>query len=605
MNVYAYQLYKTGLDPAYTNVYDGYTSVTEYLTFLENFSKTGFITVPLPQRSIKEKNGNTFLVIQMKATDVLITGYNYCCIQYTDDETSAARRVFYFITEVESLNDANSVNGNPSCRLTLKYDAWTNNYLDYIRSSNHVQRVSRGTINHAIAFPSTNTKTVIPYSDLYMLKPNSKSINKLIGNNILWLGIRFATEGVIVKSGDTQVFPAIPSQGYNYIFYVPLTKINATNGFDVIDPLYNRKIQTSFGKQGIGIGSITDSPTVLDAWVTYYGADTTTDSDGNEVLNSGYIYSVTYSDKTYDMVWAPNATYTENISVGVTMNNPPLPSLNGYDELSNIEEGMNIYPIKGKVIKCGSQEIPLAYNGVANYEITIKRENSIVPKLSLTALLGSGNNITLLEHSLNSTSYKVAKIVDSLEVYMLNNGNLIENKRMSAAFSAVTSAAMLGVNVYAGNAIGAIGNAGSLVQAGISGASIDAQIRDADNALDTYSIPPSIGTDDPFIDGVYIVDVEVLSEDVRLPYFYDIHCNGDYIESAYPVSTNYKKCFDYIKTLNCSLPDIPILVHRKEIEDAFNRGIRKFHIDYEYDVPLLNLESEYANPSNDLPHTEG
>ena len=605
MNVYAYQLYKTGLDPAYTNVYDGYSSVTEYLTFLENFTKTGFITVPLPQRSIKEKNGNTFLVVSMKAVELIDTGYNYCCIQYMSDETSAAKRVFYFITDVESLNDANSVNGNPSCRLTLKYDAWANNYLDYIRSSNHVQRVSRGTINHAIAFPSTNTKTVIPYSDLYMLKPNSKSINKLIGNNILWLGIRFATEGVVVKSGGTQVYPAIPSQGYNYIFYVPLTKINATNGFDVIDPLYNRKIQTSFGKQGIGIGSITDSPTVLDAWVTYYGADTTTNSDGNEVLNSGYIYSVTYSDKTYEMVWAPNATYTENISVGVTMNNPPLPSLNGYDELSNIEEGMNIYPIKGKVIKCGSQEIPLAYNGVTNYEITIKRENSIVPKLSLTALLGSGNNITLLEHSLNSTSYKVAKIVDSLEVYMLNNGNLIENKRMSAAFSAVTSAAMLGVNAYAGNAIGAIGNVGSLVQAGISGASIDAQIRDADNALDTYSIPPSIGTDDPFIDGVYIVDVEVLSEDVRLPYFYDIHCNGDYIESAYPVSTNYKKCFDYIKTLNCSLPDIPVLTHRKEIEDAFNRGIRKFHIDYEYDVPLLNLESEYANPSNDLPHTEG
>ena len=604
MLVANYQLFKTGLDPAYTNVYDGYTTETQYYNFLNTFPvKTPVVDI-LPEgnnRSIKSKDGNMFLVINMAYDDIMYYGYNYVMLDYVKiyDEFESPRR-YYFITNVESLNDEYTPTStrNPSCRLTLKYDAWSNNYLDYISSSEHVQHVIRGTINHKIAQPSPSKIGVIPFSDRYVLQSNSKSINKRIGSNILWLGLRLDRESVTVTNaeGATVEPSGMDSQKYNYIFYYPLKYYGEDRQEDFSIYTNSFPVNCSGGSKSLQIPDyLLKSTSVLEAWVTFYGFSY--DNSADNVTVNGYAYRVSWSGVTANMISSSAVQdFSEAISVYEEIFYQPTEN-KGFETLQNTEEGLNIYPIKGKSLKIGDNIIPLNYNGVANYTISIVRDNSLIPTISITGQLGSDDHITMIKKTLNSTSYKIALIKDSLETYLRNNSNQIENKRLQVSMGAAIGAARIASGALSHNLGGIISGVDSAFSAIANGMLIDAQIRDADNALDQYSIPPVIGTDDPFIDGVYLVDESVQSEDVLIPYFYDIHSNGNYVDTAYPVSQNNKELFDYIQTTNCKLPDIPNFHFREEIEKAFDRGIRKFHITATNTNALINCESEYGNPT--------
>lgn len=602
MNVYAYQLYKTGLDPAYTNVYDGYASVTEYLMFLENFTKTGFINVPLPQRSIKEKNGNTFLVVSMKAVELIDTGYNYCCIQYTSDETSSARRLFYFITDVESLNDANSVNGIPSCRITLKYDAWSNNYIDYLKNDNHVQQVNRLSINHLIS-KDGNTKCVIPMSDVYTTNPISREIDYILGNGILWLGVRVSLEGTTFKIDDVEQDITIPSQSYCRILYYPLT-YRGQESITLRDPINNRTIPISSGKW-FSLPSWLNNARVLDSWVTYYGVATSFDGTHHNIVTSdGGIGTLSFEEgQSAICVYAYDAIYEATINVCNQIPNEPESHL-GYDMLQAYSEELSIYPFKGTAIKVGDKEIPLKYNGIANYVIKVSRENSVVPKLTIIGKTAA-SEILMYEYPLNTTSFVVGNYVSSKEIFMLNNANQIRTKQMQQISNIIFGTVRAGAGAAAGvNGKDSTGTILSGAQQAADGAfnlaNIDSQIRDADKALDNYYIPASIGTDDPYIDGVYKVNLSVNSEELRLPYFYDTHNNGSYCCTSATINSTNKKVFDCIRTDNCSLECVPNIVHRIELEQAFNRGVRKFHINAEFQHSVIQLNPSYGNPSNDM-----
>lgn len=603
MLISVYQLYKTGLDPSYTNVYDGYNSLSEYSTFLNSFPvKTDLIDV-YPDgnnKSIKSIDGNTFLVVNLRSEEVLRKGYNYAKILYVyddPDEGFQEQALYYFIIKVESLNDGNTTGKIPSCRLTLKYDAWANNYIDYISANDHFQHVIRGTINHKIAQPSPSKIGVIPFSDRYVMQPNSKSINKRIGSNILWLGLRLDRESVTVTNSDgTAVEPSgLDSQKYNYIFYYPLKYYGEDRQDDFTIYTSTFPVTCRGGSKTLQIPDyLLKSTSVLEAWVTFYGFSYNP-SESNVTIN-GNAYMVSWEGVSAQMISSSSIQdFSESISIYESIFYQP-PENKGFETLQHSEEGLNIYPIKGKSLKIGDTIVPLNYNGVANYNISIVRDNSLIPTISITGQLGSDEHITMLKKTLNSTSYKIALIKDSLEIYMRNNGNLIENKRLQASMGVAIGAARIASGALSHNLGGIISGVDAGFSSIANGMAIDAQIKDADNALDQYSIPPVIGTDDPFIDGVYLIDESVRGEDTLIPYFYDIHSNGNYVDTAYPVSQNNKELFDYIQTTNCKLPNIPNFNFREEIEKAFDRGIRKFHITATNTEALINCESEYGNP---------
>ena len=100
MLVYSYQMFRTPLDDEYKNVYDNYTSVSQYLNFLSTYSpaKTGTITVPTISRSVKSIDGDIVLKInQFRADEIERNGYNYVSVLASPEATvEPAFYRFYF-----------------------------------------------------------------------------------------------------------------------------------------------------------------------------------------------------------------------------------------------------------------------------------------------------------------------------------------------------------------------------------------------------------------------------------------------------------------------------------------------------------------------------
>ena len=120
MKIKFLRLYKTPLDPAYNNVYDDYTSISDYLAFLDSaFSDYFSITISEGYKSRKDENGDFTLVLS-GYDSMALHDYNYMAIQLSNNSYK-----FAFITSVESMND----NQASSCMLYCKLDAWTENYL--------------------------------------------------------------------------------------------------------------------------------------------------------------------------------------------------------------------------------------------------------------------------------------------------------------------------------------------------------------------------------------------------------------------------------------------------------------------------------------------
>lgn len=620
MLVANYQLFKTGLDPAYTNVYDGYTTETQYYNFLNTFPvKTPVVDI-LPEgnnRSIKSKDGNMFLVINMSYDDIMFYGYNYVMLDYVKiyDEFESPRR-YYFITNVESLNDEYTPTStrNPSCRLTLKYDAWANNYVENIRNDTHMQKVARLTQNHYLP-GAGETPQVIVKNDVPNMEPTSRNLNydNIVGEGLLCLGMQLAYEKCSIKNGDIEVKDSVmPSQRNAPVIYVPVkwyTKDAGTTGtITLIDS--SGDIRTVIGSNGIfTLQDYVNHVAVLDAWLTFYGCNVSEipDSEGRYQLINSYIVNVdlyTTGEETplsFTAIAATNYTYTKVIDCRNYLQFPSTTdySKQGYAELSQFSEELNIYPFKSKALKVGNDFLNMSINNVQTQSITITRNNSTTAYIVWNRF--TNNNART---ALNNKDFQVGKYVDSLELYYMKNSNIAQVNEARAwtkiGFATAKSAIGAGLLSATGGTVGY----GSLTSGfeNLAGGildihTIDAIARDANNALDSYDMPPNIGSDSYYFDGVFECDTSIENETSKMSYFYETHFNGSYVSGYATINNTERKFFDYIRTEGCSLPNIPVLTHRIEIENASNRGIRKFHINYTYKPPLISLDAEYCNSS--------
>lgn len=619
MLVANYQLFKTGLDPAYTNVYDGYTTETQYYNFLNTFPVKTQVVDILPEgnnRSIKSKDGNMFLVINMSYDDIMFYGYNYIMLDYVKiyDEFESPRR-YYFITNVESLNDEYTPTSTrkPSCRLTLKYDAWANNYLDYIRTDTHMQKAARLTQNHYLPGAGENPLITVK-SDIPNLEPTSKNIlfSNIVGEGLLCLAVQLSYEKCSITSGDLQVKDSVmPSQRNAPVVYIPVKWYNVDGGTSGSISLKdsNGSIITVIGTNGIfTLQNYINHVAVLDAWLTFYGCNVNElpNADGSYSLLNSYVVRVGLSttdseDMYFYAAAATNYVYTKTIDCSNYLQFPSSSdySKSGYDELKVFSEELNIYPFKAKSLKIQNNYLNLSINNVRTQQITIRRSNSTTAYIVWNRF--TNNNAST---PLNTKDYQVGKFIDSLDLYYMKNSNIaqINEARAWTKIGFSTAKAAFGGGLLA--ATGGAAGYGSLV-GGFEGVAsgildihtIDAIARDANNALDSYDLPPNIGSDSYYFDGVFVVDTSIENETTRKAYFYDTHMSGSYVSEYVSINNTERKMFDFIKTVNCSLPTIPNIMHRKEIEDACNRGVRKFHINYSYKNPLITMDAEYCNSS--------
>ena len=615
MLVYSYQMFRTPLDDEYKNVYDNYTSVSQYLSFLNTYSptKTGAITVPTISRSVKSIDGDIVLKInQFRADEIERNGYNYVSVLASPEATvEPAFYRFYFIQKIESLNDNHdsTLTENRSCKLFLKYDAWTNNYLDNIKPSNHTQKVSRLSLNHYYSMNGENP-TIIVKSDIPTLEPTSRSadFSNIVGEGLLCIGIRLAYEKVdITNYNDIDVKDSVmPSQRYAPVIYVPVKWFKKDDTYITLKDSSGQLLNIG-GKNSIFTSQdYLNHVAVLDAWLTFYGTNVneTANTDGTYSLQDSYIVKVGMkTTDTVDKTFYAVAAYSYSYGLQVDCDNYlALPSTtdyqkSGYDELKNFSENLNIYPFKSKSLKIGTDLINLSINNTKSQVITITRANSTIAYLNWERYTNEN-----FRTPLNSMDFHIGKYVDSLDLFYMNNSNSLVTEQ-SRAISKLTSASIktvIGTALMAvtGGALGlgsTIGGALGIGNAAIDWYAIQDKISDANNKLDSFSIPPQIGSDSYYYDGVFVTDMTINDEATRKSYFYECHNNGSFVCAYSTVANIERDLFDYIKTVGCNLPTIPYLLHRKEIESACDRGIRKFHIDAHNKQAAFDCEAEYAN----------
>ena len=614
MLIVAYTLFKTPLDDEYKNVYDNYTSLSDYHNFLTTYAEhTEQRTVDFPnQRSTKSINGDIVLPIDgLRADEIISNGYNYVEVLYKKSSTSANQPVYYFIQKVESLNDhwKDADTGKNACKLFLKYDAWTNNYLDNIKNSNHVQKVNRMTLNHYYSMNGENP-TVIVKSDIPTLEPTSRStdFNNILGEGLLCLGIRLAYEKVdITNHNDVSVKDSVmPSQRYAPVIYVPVKWFKKNDTYITLKDSSGQLLNIG-GKNSIfTTQDYLNHVAVLDAWLTFYGTNVneTKNEDGTYSLQNSYIVKVGLkTTDTVDKTFYAVAAYSYSYGVSVDCDNYlALPSSSdyqksGYDELKNHSENLNIYPFKSKALKIGSNIINLSINNTKSQIISITRNNSTIAYLNWERYTNEN-----FRTPLNSMDFHIGKYVDSLDLFYMNNSNSLVTEQSRAisklTFGLIQTAMGTGMLVASGGSFGSgttVGGAKDLVNGIIDLYAIQDRISDANNKLDSYSIPPQIGSDSYYYDGVFVTDMGINDEATRKSYFYECHTNGSFVCAYATVGNTERDLFDCIKTVNCNLPAIPIIAHRKEIETACDRGIRKFHITATNKQAAFDCEAEYAN----------
>ena len=614
MLIVAYTLYKTPLDDEYKNVYDNYTSLSDYHTFLTTYAEhTEQKTVDYPnQRSVKSINGDIVLPIDgLRADEIISNGYNYVEVLYQKSSTSASQPVYYFIQKVESLNDhwKDADTGKNACKLFLKYDAWTNNYLDHIKSSNHVQKVNRMTLNHYYSMNGENP-TVIVKSDIPTLDTTSRStdFNNIVGEGLLCLGIRLAYEKVdITNHNDVSVKDSVmPSQRYAPVIYVPVKWFKKNDTYITLKDSSGQLLNIE-GKDSIfTTQDYLNHVAVLDAWLTFYGTNVneTKNEDGTYSLQNSYIVKVGLkTTDTVDKTFYAVAAYSYSYGVSVDCDNYlALPSSSdyqksGYDELKNHSENLNIYPFKSKALKIGSNIINLSINNTKSQIISITRNNSTIAYLNWERYTNEN-----FRTPLNSMDFHIGKYVDSLDLFYMNNSNSLVTEQSRAisklTFGIIQTGIGTGMMAATGGTFGigtTLGGASGLTNSIIDLYAIQDRISDANNKLDSYSIPPQIGSDSYYYDGVFVTDMRINDEATRKSYFYECHTNGSFVCAYATVGNTERDLFDCIKTVNCNLPTIPIIAHRKEIESACDRGIRKFHTTATNKQAAFDCEAEYAN----------
>ena len=180
----------------------------------------------------------------------------------------------------------------------------------------------------------------------------------------------------------------------------------------------------------------------------------------------------------------------------------------------------------------------------------------------------------------------------TLEYFIRNNGNTVLTNLLNSAISSIAGIASAGAGItkytpkkhnltkkyLKATAKAKINESADFGESILSTAS---KIKDADNQSDLYNMPTIDAVNDLYQDIIYDIDYEFYDDYEKKDIYNDIHMYGENINRYESIRINYHVTFDYVKTINCSLPFIMNERERTEIENAYDRGITRWHYDKE------------------------
>ena len=651
MKISSVTLLKTPLDSGYNNVFDDYPSFSYYNNFLVQNYPIIYIGGDLVKASRNNKDGYLILTLNKKYFD--IKDYNYAYI--TRDE---GRYVYYFIIGIE---EENSNDTSPVVKLTLKYDAFTNNRSNLIDSTisdeNHIlTRTYEDTIimnNKLLPYYLTDEK---PYTLI------DKSTEYPLGTKVLWAKLSVKndinviidydtthTQNTQVKLPQTYKNSALKYTNNILVYYVPIgvfengKLINfyrdcylKLGAIDPIDGVYKEQLRyfrsfvaTIDGHETFN-NFYTASDSVLSIELTYfapydyYFVDEPQTGEHLVIINIAESL-VNYADSLYGLrLYTNSLVFIRDGSSPICYNYYTLGNIIdnecfvlGYDSLKDSEELL--------INCCDELPRPPTRSEDAVKSVLYTPRYYLPPYKTKTLEIGE-TEIPLTPISVDY-EYKVDFQLNSSFSTLYKHGlrNIIQTRKYASLPSggqmplSIDSAQFYlrnnGSQIIARAIHSHIPNISTMMKdwrVGLAETAINvaenagnsiAQYVDADRKSDMYTMPSNNGMENIIYQDIPIVrnyDVKELSDILKI--LSKLHHNGININREERVKINFHKTFDYVQTQNCHLPNIPNYSEREEIEKAYDRGITRWHI-YErengyFPDSLINMNKDCINLSN-------
>lgn len=600
------------LDNTYKNVFDAYTTASQYRDFLNQYQRLEFNAQSA--RAAKATNKGFSCVLDGYYES--LREYNYACVEI------GGLLKFFFVVDGNSENDG----AQPSAKLYFERDVFTANYLNYLRNPSYDKN------NFVVCRHIDNAYISGDY--LYCLNTltdeENVPIQKILKESdkkVLWAKITTGRELYVNPFGAT--FPptikyfgggANPINGVVRTFYTPFWDRDGASRAVLSDGTNTQHLRKLKTADGYINGIIADSTEILSIELTWY-APFITQSDGETLtvlvdsvqetfpsvdtpIYAGKFYTYTYvsSDGGEETVKiSPNTLTTEvtDFLWGSIVNDLPLLAtsqnsellpdyyyelaleeqmpkgdfpydLNGiltFDQWQAYEPRLREYPFKYK---------SLYYNGKFNDIIPPQDATKLIIDIDYRNLPNPEFKMWYDNGSSNVTKYKLQNngemqfVADSKEYYLRNNGSAMSAKTLNSVLNIPSDLKPLSLVRYG---IGMIQNS----------VNINAAINDANSARDNYTLPDINALNDiHYQDDMLFVDCVHNDQ-----YFYEkvgnkIRYFGVNLNQFDDIMSVTHVHFDFVQTSNCELPFIPNIEDRMVLENAFNNGVRRWHLTNAY-----------------------
>lgn len=628
--------FQSFLDSNYTNVFDNFGNDTEYYNFLSDISAPE-IFVCDTARIIDDG----ILSIVLNIDYITAKKYTYICLQ------TNSKNYYYFVTGYKSLNDSI----NPSTQLYLKYDCFVNNGLHLAGLSSYKYDINFIERRH---YEDCEIVNGVLQTNGYISDENpvkNRAISTGYTYHVLWAKIRFksgikdgadtpiayniyeneqstpygiipfrvvrktgsyieSVDGFTVAVTNDYNYGSGTHQTYSYEYNLDDSFVFATEDIISVELSYNVPLlyDIDLTAKKVTISTIyTKFPQVRNVYPeegkTKFAYNTCVGKKTVKLvnMNTGELSVV---NEPVPVIFCKQDFYTTvNKNYNITKN-MKVTEFTDDDKLINMDEEINIlnearlykYPYNyTSIVYNDSENVLITKPGYKTYYLNIDMTN---PKTRVNIF---SDDRADTKNIIVEGNGEIVVYTDTLEYFIRNNGNAVLTNVLNSAVSSLAGFASAGAGItkyttkkhnLTKKYLKATEKAkiNEPVNFGESFASNIAKINDADNQSDLYNMPTIDAVNDLYQDLIYEKNYELYDENVKKDVYNDIHMYGENINRYESISINYHVTFDYVRTIDCSLPFIINGRERSEIENAYDRGITRWHYD-----PLNMLNPTYCS----------
>lgn len=628
--------FQSFLDSNYNNVFDNFSSDSEYYNFLTRIAGDHVFEC------------NTARIIDDGILSIVLNidyfsakKYTYICLR------TNSKNYYYFVTGYKSLNDSD----NPATQLYLKYDCFVNNGLHLAGLSSYKDDINFIERRH---YEDCEIVNGVLQTNGYVSDEEpveNRAIPKGYEYLVLWAKIRFKIgikdgAGVpiaysLYKNEESTPYGIIPfrivRKTGSYIEPVNGFTVTVTNKYDYgtgayksFSYTYNLDDSFVFSTEDVISVELTyNAPFIYDInltskTVTIYTMYTNTPQVRNVYPEEGksiFAYNTCVGKKTLtitnintgtiEVVNTPvpvifcnhSSSTITNKTYKITKNMKVTDFLDD-DKLISMDEEVNIAN-EARLYKYPYNYTSIVYNDSENILLTKPRYNQFNLFIDMT---NPETRVNIYSDDRANTKNIIVKgngevvvYTDTLEYFIRNNGNAVLTNVLNSTVSSIAGIASAGAGItkytqkkhnLTKKYLKATAKAkiNESVDFGESLASTIAKVKDADNQSDLYNMPTIDAVNDLYQDLIYEKNYEFYDDNVKKDVYHDIHMYGENINRYESISINYHVTFDYVRTIDCSLPFILNEKERSEIENAYDRGITRWHYD-----PLNMNNSTYVD----------